>query len=382
MKPRLPLAAVLALIGCLLLGPPLSGPAWSDDSSDPTAPSSTALPDAEGDEPGGAQAVTVGIQTATGKSPDDRGHYEYEIEPSRVRQDYVAVLNYSDKPVDVTLPPRDATTTADAPFAVQPNAAKASDVGAWIAISEPRLHLEPRSQTLVPFQVGVPYDATPGDHVGAIVLTVGTAGKDAEGEQVVVENRVGLRVYLRVPGSLRPELAVDDLKAHFDGSLATFGVGRNTVDYTVRNTGNVRLSATQVVDMLRSVGLSDVQASPDDIPEMLPGGHVDVHQVSDRFFAVGPLRTRVTVTPSSGDPAVEVGPVQAQVSQNVLPYGLVVLVLLLLLVAGLITRLVRRWRRRRPPKVKNPSHRRAGPPPGPGEPADREPVNAGVRDES
>jgi hypothetical protein len=379
--------ALVATFLAILLQVLPAGAALADETSNPTPnPSTTALPDdgdgqSTGKQTGKDAPITVGIQTATSDGIDERGKYEYELAPKSVSQDWIAVVNYSDRPADVTLSPRDATTTSDSPFAVQPNGVASTDVGSWIALSKTHLHLAARSQTLVPFQIGVPYNAEPGDHVGAVVMTVDVDGEGTQPEsnEVRIDNRVGLRVYLRVPGSLTPQLQINDLKAHFDGSWASFGVGRNTVDYTVKNSGNVVLSGTQVIEMLRSVRLSGIEIDPEPFSDMLPDGEITVHQVSGKFFAVGPLQTRVTVTGSS-DEAVDVAPVTAEVSQRVLPWALAVTALVVLILASVLTRLIRRWHKRRPPKVKNPAHRRKGGPPidaGDGA-VGQEPVGAGV----
>lgn len=322
MKNKLVAAAVVALTIALLPFPAYPAPV-------PTA-----------EEVG---RTTVGIRTASQGAPDNRGKYEYEILPKKSKQDAVAVYNYSLKPVTVRLLARDATSTPEGEFTAQPSADAPQDIGAWIALSKTQLKLEPRSMTLVPFQVGVPYNATPGDHVGSILVSLLAKEPRPGSGDVVVEHRVGLRVYLRVPGTLKPQLSIENLEESYDGRWKSLGFGRATVDYTVHNTGNVRLSATQQVEILRSFGLSSASASPEALKELLPNGTAVVHQEFPSTWAVGKVRAKVTLTPAGLDPSVTAVPhVEKEISVFVFPW---LLVLILALIAGLIGGGY--WRRRR-----------------------------------
>ncbi|MCX6397522.1 MAG: hypothetical protein NTV23_13635 [Propionibacteriales bacterium] len=287
--------------------------------------------------------TTVGIRTATDGVPDNRARYEYEILPKKSKQDAVAVYNYSLKPVTVRLLARDATSTPDGEFSTQPSSEAPQDVGAWIALSKTELRLKPRQVAIVPFQVGVPFNATPGDHTGSILVSLLAKEPKPGSSDVVVEHRVGLRVYLRVPGTLKPELAVQDLKASYTGGWKSLGFGRSEVDYTVRNTGNVRLSARQQVEMLRSFGLSSASRNPAEIKELLPGGFVQVHQEFGGTWAVGSVTSQVTLEPAGFDQSVQdVPPVVKETSVFVFPWLLAVILVLFALAVGLWFRRKRR----------------------------------------
>jgi len=323
MKLQLVLAAVVAMTAALL----------------PSSASPVPAPTADGDS-----RTTVGIRTASGGEADDRGRYDYEILPSKSKQDAVAIYNYSMKTVSVRLLARDATSTPDGEFTAQPSADTPKDVGAWIALSEQKLRLKPREMAVVPFQVGVPYNATPGDHVGSILVSLLAKEPKPGGNDVIVEHRVGLRVYLRVPGTLTPKLSVTNLKATYTGAWTSLGFGRPKATYTIRNTGNVRLSATQQVELLRSFGLSAASAQPAALKELLPGGFARVSQDFPRTWAVGDVTAKVTLSPSGLDESVKNVPdVVEETSVFVFPWLLVLALVLVLAVIGGGTV----WRRRR-----------------------------------
>lgn len=379
MHPRNLLAATCVTA---LLSLASAAPALAADGSTPSAPSpststSTIAPDPTAPQiPDSRKRLTLGLQTASASGPDQRVRYDYEIAPRGVRQDYVAVYNYSGRAAEVALAARDATSTPDDAYTVQPDDARPVDVGSWIALAQTSLRLRPRSVALVPFQVGVPYDATPGDHAGAIVLTVRTAGRRA-GQSVVVSNRVGLRMAVRVPGALRPQLRVEDLHTTADGALRWWGLGRLSTTYTVRNVGNVAVSGRQMVSYLRSFGLDPLKAPAGRLPTLLPGGHSQLSTGGDRAFTIGDLTTRVSVTPE-GDRlgSTPVPEASAETTLRLIPWALIAVALLVLSGAGIVGRLLAR-RLRRPPSDADGSGGHGTDPDDPADPAEpAEPVEA------
>ena len=294
--------------------------------------------------------VTVGIQTATASGADNRGHFVYSAPPTGVIRDYVAVANHSLKKVKVRLLSRDATSTSEAPFVPQESADDPVDVGSWIALGKTTLTLKPRTQTLVPFVLGVPESATPGDHVGAIMVSL-LAHEPAK-PGVYVEHRVGVRVYLRVDGQLEPRLAVTDLSGDWDGAGSVTGRGNTTVSYTLTNTGNVRLGADQLVELSRPLGLTGLSAEPTSIPEILPGGSLVVRATFPSAAGAGPMDASVTVTPMAVTQDSVGGLVATTSSVTIsawpgLLLGEILAVLLLLLIGGFLSARFRRTRRRR-----------------------------------
>ncbi|MFL6173342.1 MAG: hypothetical protein ACJ716_10690 [Marmoricola sp.] len=309
-------------------------------------PAVAQVPTAEGKD---TQRTTVGVRTSGASQADDRGRYDYEIAPTKYREDFIALYNYAYTPVTVRLLPRDASNTLGGDFTVQPSAAAPQDVGKWIAVAKTEVRIKPRSMTIVPFQIGVPYNATPGDHVGALIVSL-LAHPPGKNAGVVVEHRVGLRVYLRVPGQLKPQLSIEHLKSTFSGGLTAFGLGRTTVSYDVHNTGNIRLSTTQALRLSRTFGLPDAaSADPAKIAELLPGSTIRVTRELGRHWTIGTLTTSVTLHPMSPDKgAVAIPSVHATLARTVIPWALV-LILLVLLGLGYG---YRRWRRsRRAPAV-------------------------------
>jgi len=140
----------------------------------------------------------------------------------------------------------------------------------------------------VPFTVTVPGNATPGDYVGGILTSL---TQPSSTETINVERRLGIRIKLRVGGDLKPALSVEDLAATYHGGTAT-------VSYTIHNTGNTSLSATQAVRVegpFSTFGADAAKIAA--TPELLPG---ETWKVSVPVNGLAPaidLAATVTLTP-------------------------------------------------------------------------------------
>ncbi|MBZ5734727.1 hypothetical protein K8Z61_09485 [Nocardioides sp. TRM66260-LWL] len=348
------LAAAAVLLGTL------AGPARADGPTTPPAGTPTpGAPTSIAPDPtnsGGKSRVTVGIQTATPQGPDQRARYVYTLDPRGVRQDTVAVFNYSGRPAVVGLSAKDATSTPEGAFIIQDEATKATDVGSWISLSRTRLTLPPRSMALVPFQVGVPYNVTPGDHAGAVLLSIATSSIK-QGKQVIVSNRVGLRVLIRVPGALKPQLTIENLRTEARGGWHWWGWTRPHTTYTVRNTGNVTLTGATYLRYLRSFGMDPLSVPDGQLPDLLPGGTTDVTVDHPGAFTFWHLTTEVQVDPAGQDLGQVVAPTAiARTTITVIPWALLaVLVALVLLLQWAIRRLLRRRAEPETPEDADPS---------------------------
>ncbi|MEU0934930.1 WxL protein peptidoglycan domain-containing protein [Embleya sp. NPDC005971] len=321
---------------------------------------SCATPAGAADSPPAAApaAGTWSVQPSTEHGPDERPFFRYALAPGARRLDYVAVTNSGDTPLTVDLYAQDAFTTAAGGFDLLAAGRPPADVGSWIRLKQTRVTVPARSRSDVPFELSVPDNASPGDHSGGVVASVAAPGRDAAGNQVLLDRRVGTRVYLRVDGPLRPALGTGGLSTRVHTAPDPFGGGL-TVTYTVRNTGNIRLGARPELTVRGPWGLTTEHRRLDPLPELLPGASltrtVRVDGVTQAFrldvdLAVHPM-------PVPGGPA-ETGPVaHARTAVRAVPWVAVGASALLL---ALVVTLVVYRRRRRPTDEPTPTeHERA-----------------------
>jgi hypothetical protein len=355
-SPRRRVSRMLVLLIGALVAAFLGAPLAAGTTSSPGASPSTSPSGSPGAAAGIVQnpkAVTFGVQTATAAGIDKRGVFSYGATPGATLVDHVAFVNYSVKPIEVTVYPADAYNTPDDGFALLTQTQGSKDAGSWIRLEllSQTLHLRGRAPNgrpyvrIVTVDLHVPADANPGDHTAGIVASFLGLAKTSQGDVVKLNQRVGTRVLVRVSGPLHPGFVIQGLRAHWGGPWTPFGSGHVNVSYRVHNNGNVRLAGQQQVTVKGWVG-SRI-AKPGDFSLLLPDNTVTSRISVKHVFPGFRLKVTVRALPvaAAGDAPLLAHPVVSTVTVWAIPWtGLGCLVLVLLCVLG-----IRRWRRRKPP---------------------------------
>ncbi len=299
-----------------------------------------------------ADVVTFGTQTASATEPDGRGYFDFGSGPGGQIADHVAVRNYSNQTITVSLKGTDAVNTPQGGLAALPVNETSKDVGAWIQLpaADFTLTIPPRHDVIVPFRVEVPKSASPGDHIGAITATLQSAVISRSGQRVKLLQTAGTRLFLRVGGPLYPNLSVEGIAVRYEGTWNPSGKGRALITWSVRNIGNVGLGGRQTVYVSGLFGSRRSAIRVADVQLLLPGYSVKesvtvsgiVPEVRDTaHVSLSPLYIPGSVQPASG-------PFKATVTFWAVPWpDLIIVVVLLPLLGALVYR--RRRRRRNPP---------------------------------
>ena len=325
------------LSGLVLAGPAVVAQAAT---SPPATPSVQSTPPPGQDDSTLAWSVRP---TPTAEAPD-RPNYAVDAAPGVTVDDSIRIRNYDDAPMRLDLYASDAIVTSSGALDLLPAGEQPTDVGVWIELDTNQVVVPADGVVDVPFTLTVPDDAEPGDHTGGIVTSLTQPGTDTTGEPVILDRRLGSRVHVRVTGELRPTLQVTDLTIEYTGTANPAAPGDLRVDYTVTNTGNVRLEATQAVTAAGPFGLVDASATVDPMPELLPGSSlsfsVDVPDVWPAFRTTA--QVALTPTPARNGDTFEGATTVAAVAVATIPWPqLVILVLVAATVLGW------RWTRHR-----------------------------------
>lgn len=194
---------------------------------------------------GTASAATgslVGVRPAA----DDQSWLVMTVASGQTVRATALVLNLSDDPQTVAIGTADGVTTPEGVFTLAGDAETPRGVGAWIHVSRASATLAPGERLRLPVTIAVPPGTTPGDYSGGITVQAGARERQAAdgGLAVRVVERVGLRVYVTVPGVRDGSLAVQKLEttAKDGGGLrGALGLPESLdVHFAVRNTGNVQ----------------------------------------------------------------------------------------------------------------------------------------------
>jgi hypothetical protein len=247
--------------------------------------------------------VTFGIGPSTKGKVDRRPNFNLLMPKGTSAKDEVALVNLTYKPLTLNLYAADALNTPDGSLSLQAADEKATDAASWVTFKTPTgkgyVVVKPRSTLVVPFTVKSPKDTYVGDHLAGIVASTVTRGQ-TPGDRttdVQFEQRIAVRLGIRIAGELAPSLAVENVTASYAGTLNPFAAGTATASYTVHNTGNVRLGGQQKVTLAGLIGSAVTAENLPDVPMLLPGSTATVTVPLDAVPPLGPMTVTVEVVP-------------------------------------------------------------------------------------
>jgi len=340
---RLSVLGALLAVAALVLPPAAAGT---------TSPSPSPSP--SGTAGAGGRVITFGIGPATQGKVDRRPNFNLLLPKGNVAKDEVAIVNLTYQPLTLNLYAADAINTPDGQLSLQPAAEDPVDAAAWVTFKAPGnkgfVVVKPRSTLVVPFTVKVPKDAYVGDHLAGIVASTITRGQTPgdRATDVQFEQRIAVRLAVRVAGELKPQLTVENLTANYSGSLNPFAAGTVTLTYTVRNTGNIRLGGAQSVGVDSLFGTRVVAPDVPDIPLLLPGGSATVTVPVNDVQPLGLMTALVDVAALA--PAGDANPSSELASARVQFWAVPWLLIAVILLLGLLLFAIIRRRRRRSPE--------------------------------
>jgi hypothetical protein len=284
--------------------------------------------------PGTGNRIWSVRPAAPSGAPDNRTHFTLQGTPGSVIHDNVLVTNLSQVTVSFGVYATDAFNTASGQFDLLPANRKPVDIGSWLTFSRSIVTIGAGKSVPIAFTVSIPASATPGDHSGGVVVSLSAPGT---GPGVKLDSRVAVRLYLRVPGNLRPRLDVDAVNAQYHGVSSPFGHGRVTVTYHVTNTGNIRLQSHTALTVKSPFGSTLAHLPATTLPELLPGGSATFSATFDHVFPAGPLTVSVGLAPLA-DPLQPVGQKIPATTRSgytwAMPWTLLLLIAILLLLGG------------------------------------------------
>ena len=291
--------------------------------------------------------AVFGTQTATATGPDERGIYSFGATPGGQLKDHVAVRNYSLQTLTLLIKGTDAINTAGGGFALLPPNEEPKGLGTWIRLPpQQTIVVPPRSVVIMPFEVSVPGNAIPGDHVGGITATLESLITSKSGQRIHLLQSVGSRIFVRVSGPLYPVLKVHDVSVRFSDPISPLATGKARVTYTVSNVGNVALGGRPTVSVSGLFGSKNRASKLPEIQLILPGFSVKetatVSGVYPEFLESAHVSVTRLIVPGSVEPPS--GPFGASASFWAIPWVLLAIVVLLIVLA--IWLYLRRRRRR------------------------------------
>lgn len=258
--------------------------------------------------PAPSEAVTWSVVPADEDGPDARSAVEIELGAGESVTEHLAVRNLGAAEATFQLGAADGYYTENGRFTTLPAGTESKDAGTWVNLPDDVI-VDAGETVVIPFEVVVPAQATPGDHAAGVFASVESVG-NSDGTTVGVESRVGFRTLVRVEGELVPALTVDEAAADYTTQWNPFRPGALSTEYTVTNTGNVALALSD-----------EINGSSGERGDLLPGESrivsTDPSPAWPLFVAGGTLTVNGT---APGDGAL-VTSTEANVSTWAVPWG-------------------------------------------------------------
>jgi hypothetical protein len=284
-----------------------------------------------------------------------RSYLSYQLQPGHHLLDQIVVLNKSSAPESFLVYPEDATIIpGTGGFGFQSRAQMHNTaIGVWVTVGNTSLTIPPGKEVVVTFELAVPADAPPGDHVGAVVveeLHPPASQQSRVGINTVL--RIAVPMYVHVVGPVHPALTIESITvAHRSPIVPYLQQAITAVRVELVNTGNdiidpktLTVSITGLIGgtihsyTVHQTGAAQSKANPLPI-QMLPGARLALTEVWGNIPPFDPLTAHAVATgtdPTTGLPVTTA----ASTLFWYFPWVLVLIVIALVVLFVL-------WRRRR-----------------------------------
>ena len=187
----------------------------------------------------GVHPVEEGSTTLPG------GHFNFALLPGQRVSDGIVVENLSSRALTFHVYGADLITATGGGLApAQPTATKRA-VGAWITVSTPTVSVAAHAQFTDRFTVTVPAIVSPGQHLGAVVVS---ADIGATSQDTPIDARAALITVVSVPGTAHPSAVLSALT----GSTAV--AGRVGFGITLSNNGNLLITYAGSINVVDADG--------------------------------------------------------------------------------------------------------------------------------
>ncbi len=278
-------------------------------------------------------------------STTPRSDFTYALRPGQNLTDEVALSNFTDQPQSFLLYGADGyNVQAGGGFALRPRGYHNVEVGTWVTLVTSTYTLPPRTSAAFPFEVRVPLNASPGDHVGGVVALNVASTPAASGKVTFkIRNGIAVAIYVRVSGPIHPGVTVTRVGALTSEPALAFakGNGRASVFFTIHNVGNADLQGTATAKVTDIFGRTVKTFRPVKLALITPGAIFTVIEPVWKSLPVaGPQHVVVRFVTDKA------GTVSASDLLWIIPW-VIVAVLVAIILAIIFWRRLRRRRRRR-----------------------------------
>jgi len=211
----------------------------------------------------------------------NQSSFNYEKKAGEAIEDVAIVKNFSDKPIKAHVYAVDATSNDSGSFILKLENELRTGIGQWTKLGTADILTIPPHQSVdFPFHIQIPDNIVPGQYFGGLVLEeiddsqklVGIAAATEGGGKIcctniLVKTRIGLRIYLTVPGIINDRMEWSGFKTVQKSNSTNF-------QFEIKNTGNVALEPIATIEIFDGMG-NQVDRIEKSLGESLPGTYIN-----------------------------------------------------------------------------------------------------------
>jgi hypothetical protein len=288
-----------------------------------------------------------------------RSEFTYQLQPGHKILDQFVVLNSSGADERFLIYGEDATnvpSTGSYAFE-QRSEMHNTTVGKWLTFGGVLLTVPAGKEVVETFQLSIPANAPPGDHVGGVVIEeLKTRAQQKKPVGVNLVLRIAIPMYVHVVGKSYPGLTIENLTVfHQSPPFPYLDKSKVAVRFDLVNTGNDilapqsvtvaitgQLSGTVHKYTVHQTGAAQSRSNP--LPlQMLPGAKLTLTEEWSGIPPFDPLTGHVSAT------AVDTSTTQhlsTATSKTFWYFPWIIVLIVLALIAGIIAFIVMRRRRK------------------------------------
>ncbi len=228
-------------------------------------------------------------------APEQLGYFVFDAQPGATIRGTVRIVNVGDASGTALLYAVDATTGQTSGIVYQSAQAPRLDTGAWITLGLSKVTLDPGQGRIVPFQVRIPEEVRPAQHVGGIVAenaTLTTTSPQASTSGASVQIRVQDLTIVAVQVNL-PRHVVQSISV--TGAQPGGSHGQQTVLLGLSNAGTEIIKPKGSLEITTDRG-DQVEELPLALDSFLPGTRIDYPVLIRRALPPGTYRATVALT--------------------------------------------------------------------------------------
>ena len=303
-----------------------------------------------------------GLGPASKTKIDGRPFFSWSANKGSHLTDHVAIVNFGATPVTLRVFVSNAVTTSNGATGFLPPGKSIGGPAGWVTIQFPHnssvVHLAPRTKVILKITVNIPKNASPGDHVGAVIAALTSVIRSKNHARVHLVQQVADRIITRISGKLVPGLSVTGLHVAYSDPVNPFTTAPAHVTFMVKNTGNALLGGKATISVQGVLGSTATAKHVVIVPILLPGGSDHFSATVDGVYPEFWMTAKVTIEPLVVSGQADTGLTNYTGQAGFLavpwiPFGIVIL-----LVAGVIARWLRRRRRRGAASISSPASAR------------------------